>query len=90
MQQSGFTEVTEYVTLPDMSTNTAFSEFRKASGKTLDGVAEMFGVDRRTIIRWEKGEPPVPVGRLDEVEAVTGIPRARLRPDVFKQPEAAQ
>lgn len=66
-----------------MSTNTAFAGFRKSSGLTLDGVAEIFKVDRTTVLRWERGTPPVPVKRLDEVEAVTGIPRQELRPDVF-------
>lgn len=67
-----------------MSTQTAFSEFRKnRDDLTLDAVAEMFNVDRTTILRWEKGEPPVPIKRLSEVENVTGIPRHKLRPDVF-------
>ncbi|WP_460928739.1 helix-turn-helix domain-containing protein [Shinella zoogloeoides] len=74
--------MTEYVTLPAMSQKTAFSDFRKNSGKTLDAVAEVFGVDRRTIIRWEKGMPPVPVKRLEEAEKITGIPRHKLRPDL--------
>ena len=65
-----------------MSQKTAFSDFRKNSGKTLDGVAEVFGVDRRTIIRWEKGSPPVPLKRLEEAEKITGIPRHKLRPDL--------
>lgn len=72
-----------------MTQKTAFPEFRKSTGKTLDGVAEAFGVNRRTIIRWEKGEPPIPTSRLDEAEKITGIPRAKLRPDVFGQQEGA-
>lgn len=84
-----FTEVAENATLLFMSTQTAFSEFRKNSELTLDAVADLFKVDRTTILRWEKGEPPVPVKRLDEVEAVTGISRDRLRPDVFKTAGAA-
>lgn len=67
-----------------MAQDTAFSDFRKARADlTLDGVAALFNVDRTTILRWEKGEPPIPVKRLDEVEKVTGIPRKRLRPDIF-------
>lgn len=85
MQHFRFTEVTEYVTDRRMSKNTAFPEFRKATGKTLEEVAAIFGVDRRTIIRWEKGEPPVPIGRLEEIEAATGISRTLLRPDVFRE-----
>lgn len=66
-----------------MDKQTAFSDFRKTKGLTLDGVAALFGVDRTTILRWEKGEPPVPIKRLDEIEEITGIPRRALRPDVF-------
>lgn len=72
-----------------MTQKTAFPEFRKNTGKTLDGVAEVFGVNRRTIIRWEKGAPPIPTNRLDEAEKITGIPRNKLRPDIFgPQPES--
>lgn len=70
-----------------MSKKTEFSEYRKASGLTLDAVADQFKVDRTTILRWEKGEPPVPIKRIGEIAGVTGIPRDRLRPDIF-QPEA--
>jgi transcriptional regulator with XRE-family HTH domain len=73
-----------------MSTQTAFSEFRKNSGLTLDAVADLFKVDRTTILRWEKGEPPVPVKRLSEIEAMTGISRPDLRPDVFRAQEAGE
>lgn len=67
-----------------MNKPTPFSTYRKNSGQTLERVAEVFKVNRTTILRWEKGEPPVPVKRLSEVEKVTGIPRWELRPDVFK------
>ncbi|ULJ73629.1 helix-turn-helix domain-containing protein [Rhizobium gallicum] len=74
-----------------MSTETAFSTFRKNSGLTLDAVADMFKVDRTTILRWEKGEPPVPIKRVAEIAAATGISRHDLRPDVFgQQPETAE
>lgn len=66
-----------------MDTQTAFAGFRKSRGLTLDSAAEIFGVDRTTILRWERGEPPVPVKRLDEIEGITGIPRHDLRPDIF-------
>lgn len=74
----------------NMSTKSEFSEYRKASGLTLDAVASQFNVDRTTILRWEKGEPPVPIKRVSEIETVTGIPRGRLRPDVFEPAEAAE
>lgn len=73
-----------------MSKQTAFQNFRKNSGRTLDGVAELFKVDRTTILRWEKGEPPVPIKRLAEIENLTGISKEDLRPDVFGRPKAAK
>lgn len=72
-----------------MSTQTSFSDFRKNSGKTLDAVAEMFDVDRKTILRWEKGESPVPIKRLAEIAEATGLSKAQLRPDVFGSTERA-
>lgn len=66
-----------------MAKQSAFADFRKNKKITLDAAAELFGVDRTTIIRWEKGEPPVPVRRLEEIEKVTGIKRHELRPDIF-------
>lgn len=57
---------------------------------TLDGVAELFNVDRTTILRWEKGEPPVPIKRLAEIETLTGISKEDLRPDVFGRTKASK
>ena len=71
-----------------MSTQTAFSDFRKNSGLTLDAVAELFNVDRTTILRWERGEPPVPIKRIGEISAATGISREMLRPDVYSESAA--
>lgn len=63
--------------------DTAFAQFRKTSGLTLDGVAELFRVNRTTILRWERGSTPIPLKRLAEIEAATGISRTALRPDIF-------
>jgi transcriptional regulator with XRE-family HTH domain len=87
----GFTLVANNATNNGMRTQTAFSTFRKTRGLTLESVAGMFGVDRKTILRWEQGSTPLPIRRLDEIESVTGISRHDLRPDVFgKHPEAAE
>lgn len=51
---------------------------------TLDEAAERFGVSRRTIIRWERGEPRIPVDRLGEAEAIYKAERWAIRPDIFK------
>jgi DNA-binding transcriptional regulator YdaS (Cro superfamily) len=62
----------------------SFADYRKNSGLTLDGVAERFGVDRKTILRWEQGAFPIPADRVLEVEAITGISRHDLRPDLSR------
>lgn len=69
-----------------MSKKTAFASFRKKDGtkRKLKEVADIFGVDISTIIRWENGEVPLPAKRLKEFEEVTGIPRQDLRPDLFE------
>lgn len=38
-------------------------------------------VHKTTVMRWERDGAPL--DRVVEVERVTGIPRAELRPDVF-------
>lgn len=68
-----------------MKNRTAFSDFRKSRRDlTLDAVADLFKVNRTTILRWEQGVVPIPVKRLDEIEGITGISRKDLRPDIFK------
>ncbi len=47
----------------------------------LSELARRIGVSRKTIQRWEK----VPAERLLEIERETGIPRERLRPDLYKK-----
>jgi transcriptional regulator with XRE-family HTH domain len=92
MPQTPFTKVAKNATGIGMSAKTEFSDYRKSRGLSLAEVARKFGVDRTTILRWEKGKPPVPIKRIGEIEALTGISRNRLRPDVFKVPssEAAE
>lgn len=65
-----------------MSKITPFASYRQSSGKTLDAVAADFNVDRKTILRWETGETPLPLKRLDEFAEITGIPPHELRPDL--------
>jgi DNA-binding transcriptional regulator YdaS (Cro superfamily) len=44
-------------------------------------VARLLGVTRQTVYKWVWRR--VPAERVAEVEWVTGIPRERLRPDIF-------
>jgi DNA-binding transcriptional regulator YdaS (Cro superfamily) len=44
-------------------------------------VARLLGVSRQAVYKWVWRR--VPAERVAEVEWVTGIPRERLRPDIF-------
>lgn len=43
-------------------------------------------VDKSTVLRWERGN--ITPRRAIEIEAVSGIPRHELLPDVFAKAEA--
>lgn len=67
-----------------METKSNFKSFRESRPDlTLDGVADLLGVDRTTVLRWEKGFTPIPTKRLQDIERITGIPRQELRPDLY-------
>jgi DNA-binding transcriptional regulator YdaS (Cro superfamily) len=44
-------------------------------------LARALGILHTTIIRWRF----IPIERLLQVEKVTGVPRERLRPDIFRK-----
>lgn len=46
----------------------------------------MLGVSAAEVSRWESGRRQVPAERVIEFEKITGIPRHKLRPDVFDTP----
>ena len=61
---------------------------REAAGR-VGGVPELarrLGVSRQAIYQWTE----VPVERAADLERITGIPRSRLRPDVFKAAARAE
>lgn len=60
------------------------AKYRATADLSLEALGEKFKVNKTTIMRWEKGEVPIPVNRLAEISTVTGIPREELRPDVFQ------
>lgn len=68
----------------------AIFRFRKDSGLTAKEIADKFGVDRATLLRWEVEAPAIPVKRLDDAERITGLSRRDIRPDLFKGLEAAE
>lgn len=55
--------------------------YRADKALTLETLAQRLGVDRSTLLRWERGR--VPAHRVIEVERVTGISRRKLRPDLY-------
>jgi DNA-binding transcriptional regulator YdaS (Cro superfamily) len=56
-----------------------------AAGGRLE-LARAMGVSTQFVHQLLRGERPIPAKRCSAIEAVTGIPRARLRPDVFGAP----
>ena len=62
--------------------------YRKALGKTQAALAEALGVQPPALCKWERGR--IPAERVLEVERATGIPRQRLRPDIYPPSEAAE
>lgn len=46
------------------------------------GLADLLGVDRVTVARWETGARKVDAELLPNVATRTGIPRSELRPDL--------
>lgn len=63
-------------------TKSLLTQYRSREGLSMQGFADLFHVDRRTVWRWEKGDP-IAVRYLADIELVTGIPRQKLRPDIF-------
>lgn len=59
------------------------AQFRKDAGLTIDQAADLFKVDRTTIIRWEKGSPRIPVNRLDDAAKLLKVQKSEIRPDIF-------
>lgn len=49
---------------------------------TLSDLARVLGVTRTAVWAWR--HKPVPVDRLEEVYRATGIPPAKLRPDLAR------
>lgn len=62
---------------------TTFREEREKP-MTLEAFGKLFDppVDKSTVLRWE--QDGIPLKRIVEIEAVTGINRAVLMPDLFE------
>ena len=68
---------------------TRLTQLLKVQGLRLIDLARKLEVDKGTVTRWSIKE--VPLGRVFDVERVTGISRQELRPDFFGEdaPEEA-
>lgn len=66
---------------------TQIATYLEANGFTLENLAERFGVNKTTVLRWKDGR--IPAERVLDIERVTGISRHDLRPDLYPR-EAAQ
>lgn len=62
-----------------IKTSAGLKEIRERKGLQSE-LARHLGVTRQAISDW----PVVPIDRLKQVEKFTGIPRERLRPDIFR------
>ena len=45
-------------------------------------MAEELGITRWAVVKWKH----VPAHRIIDVERITGIPREKLRPDLYRKP----
>jgi len=78
-----------------MQGNHPLTTFRKQHCPPLSKqqLADMLGVVRMTIHRWERGKRKVDPDLLPTVSEKTGIPKGILRPDLaalLSEPEAAE
>jgi sulfate adenylyltransferase subunit 2 len=55
----------------------------RQSGKRQRDVADAVGRSEAAVSQWVTGERDIPADLVPQVEAVTGIPRHRLRPDLW-------
>ena len=55
----------------------------RQSGKRQRDVADAVGRSEAAVSQWVNGERDIPADLIPQVEAVTGIPRHKLRPDLW-------
>lgn len=61
---------------------------KKAAADAVGGIVALslkLGLSRAAASQWDR----IPAERVVEVEKLTGVPRERLRPDLYRAPQAA-
>jgi hypothetical protein len=56
----------------------------EAAGGTITALADLLGIRPQAVAQWDG----IPTGRILEIEKVTGVDRAKLRPDLYKRRRA--
>ncbi len=67
--------------------STPLKAWRSAAKRSAEDVAQEAGVTLAMWSRWETGARQIPADRVLAIEALTGISRHDLRPDVFGAPQ---
>lgn len=64
--------------------NHPIKTYRKAQKPKMSQtrLAELLGVSRMTVLRWETGERQIALDKITDIAAKTGIPARDLRPDL--------
>lgn len=61
-----------------------------ASQGTFVAAGRLLGISKVELWRWETGKRRIPPEKVPAIEAITGIPRELLRPDVYRAVTRAQ
>lgn len=64
--------------------------WREQRALKLSEAADLIGVSPAMLSRWETGSRRIPAERVLDISTATGIPRQKLRPDLFAGMEAAE
>lgn len=68
----------------------AILKYRRANDLTLDQFANLVGVQKSAVWKWENGIVPSPAKAIEIEEATGGkIRRWQLRPDLWNKPREA-
>jgi transcriptional regulator with XRE-family HTH domain len=62
----------------------ALALYRQALSLSRAELARRIKTSRANVTRWENGTRKPSPDKLKDIEAVTGIPRQKLRPDLFE------